>query len=457
MTQPAASAACEDGAYEVNFDGLVGPTHHYGGLGLGNLASQRHRHALSNPRAAALEGLAKMRLMLELGVPQGVLPPQERPLVPVLRRLGFTGSDAAVLARAARDAPDLLAACASTSSMWAANAATVSPACDTADGRLHLTPANLVSQLHRALETPATTAALRKIFAAQQHFVVHDPLPAALQLADEGAANHTRLAPAHGRPGIEVFVHGRAGEQAGVGPGGGRFPARQALAASEAVARLHGLAPARTVHLRQSAAALDAGVFHNDVIAVGNEHVWLVHEEAYADGAAAVEAVRRCYAAACGPDGEKLTVIEVPSAEVSLAVAVETYLFNSQLVTLPAAGGRAGGMALVCPAECREHSATSRWLDRLVAADNSVVAVHPVDVRQSMANGGGPACLRLRVVLTREELAALAPGVLVTAERLDALEAWVKRHYRDRLEVADLADPALLEESRRALAELPLQ
>lgn len=377
--------------------------------------------------------------------------------MPVLRRLGFTGSDAAVLARAARDAPELLAACASTSSMWAANAATVSPAFDTADGRLHLTPANLVSQLHRALETPATTAVLRKIFAAERHFVVHDPLPAALQLADEGAANHTRLAPAHGRTGIEVFVHGRAGDGL---PAGGRFPARQTLAASEAVARLHGLVPERTVHLRQSAAALDAGVFHNDVIAVGNEHVWLVHEEAYAEGPAAVGAVRRCYAAACGPDDETLTVIEVPSAEVSLATAVETYLFNSQLVTLPAAvgqGGRAWGMALICPAECREDPATSRWLDRLVAADNSVVAVYPVDVRQSMANGGGPACLRLRVVLTREQLESLPPGVLVTAERLDALEAWVRRHYRDRLEVTDLADPALLEESRRALAELPLQ
>jgi succinylarginine dihydrolase len=453
MTQRVASDACE-----VNIDGLVGPTHHYGGLGLGNLASQRHRHAVSNPRAAALEGLAKMRLLHELGIRQAVLPPQERPLLPALRRLGFTGSDAAVLAAVARDAPELLAACASTSSMWAANAATVSPAFDTADGRLHLTPANLVSQLHRALETPATTAVLRRIFAAEQHFVVHDPLPASLPLADEGAANHTRLAPAHGRAGIEVFVHGRAGEQTGAASGGGRFPARQALAASAAVARLHGLDPARTVHLRQSAAALDAGVFHNDVIAVGNEHVWLVHEEAYADGPAALEAVRRCYAAASGPD-EPLTVIEVPSAEVSLAVAVETYLFNSQLVTLPAAGGqarRSGDMALICPAECREHPATSRWLDRLIAADNSVIAVHPVDVRQSMANGGGPACLRLRVVLTREELAALAPGVLVTAERLDALEAWVRRHYRDRLEVADLADPALLDESRRALAELPL-
>jgi len=430
-------------AFEVNFDGLVGPTHHYAGLGLGNLASEEHRHEPSDPRGAALEGLAKMRLLHELGVPQGVLPPQERPLVPVLRELGFSGNDAAVLARAAREAPDLLAAASSTSSMWAANAATVSPSADTADGRVHLTPANLVSQFHRSLEVPATTAVLRQVFADPERFVVHDPLPAALALADEGAANHTRLAPAHGEPGLELFVFGRAGDTSP----GGRFPARQALAASQAVARRHGLSPDRTLFLRQSPAAIDAGVFHNDVIAVGNEGLLFVHEQALADGPTARAAIRAAFAAACG--GAELLLIEVPANEVPLDVAVATYLFNSQLVTLPS-----GGMAVVCPAECREHPATSRWLDRLLAGDNPVVAVHPVAVRQSMKNGGGPACLRLRVVLTADELAAVHPGVLVTPGLLADLEAWVRRHYRDRLTVADLADPQLLAESRAALAEL---
>jgi len=337
-----------------------------------------------------------------------------------------------------------LAAASSTSSMWAANAATVSPSADTADGRVHFTPANLVSQFHRSLEVPATTAVLRQVFADPGRFVVHDPLPAALALADEGAANHARLAPAHGEPGLELFVFGRAGDTAP----GGRFPARQALAASQAVARRHGLAPAGTLLLRQSPAAIDTGVFHNDVIAVGNEGLLFVHEQAYAAGPAAVAAIRDRWAAA-GHDPAELVVIEVPAAEVPLDVAVATYLFNSQLVTLPA-----GGMAVICPAECREHPATSRWLDRLVAGDNPVVAVHPVAVRQSMKNGGGPACLRLRVVLTAAELAAVHPGVLVTPGLLADLEAWVRRHYRDRLSVADLADPELLAESRAALAEL---
>ena len=435
-------AAMKPAALELNLDGLVGPTHHYGGLGLGNIASLRHRHDVSNPRAAALEGIAKMRLMVSLGIPQAVIPPQERPLVSALRRLGFAGDDARVLADAARTAPELLSAVSSTSSMWAANAATVTPAADSPDGRVHLTPANLVSQFHRSLEVPATATVLDRIFADRARFTLHAPLPAALPFADEGAANQLRLCPTHGDRGLEVFVFGREAE---IRPGG-RYAARQSLAASQAVARLHGLAADQTLFLRQSDAAIDAGVFHNDVIAVANENVLLVHERAYADGPAALDALRDAYTLACGAG---LVVIEVPEREVSLADAVDTYLFNSQLVTLPA-----GGMALVCPAECREHAATSRWLDSLAAAGGPITAVHPIDVRQSMQNGGGPACLRLRVVLTPAELAAVHPGVLATPARLDALEAWVRRHYRDRLTVADLADPALVTESRQALDEL---
>lgn len=228
----------DSNAIELNLDGLVGPTHHYGGLGIGNLASQQHRHEASNPRAAALECIAKMRLLVDLGIPQAVLPPQERPLVHALRQVGFSGNDGCVLAKAARDATDLLSAATSTSSMWAANAATVSPATDTADGRLHLTPANLISQWHRSLETPQTAAFLQQIFADPDHFVHHAPLPAALAFADEGAANHLRLAPTHAATGIELFVYGRNTSLRA----SSQLPARQSLAASQSVARLHGLA-----------------------------------------------------------------------------------------------------------------------------------------------------------------------------------------------------------------------
>ncbi len=429
-------------AVELNLDGLVGPTHHYGGLGLGNLASQRHRHEVSNPQAAALEGISKMRLLVALGVPQAVLPPQERPRLPALRRLGFGGTDAEMVAAAARQAPGLLSAVSSSSAMWAANAATVSPAADTSDGRVHLTPANLVSQFHRSLEPVATAAALRRIFPDQARFTIHQPLPASCELADEGAANHLRLAPRHAAAGLEVFVFGRDA----AGASGGRYPARQSLAAAQTVARLHGLPAERTLFLRQSEAAIAAGVFHNDVIAVANENLLLVHERAYAEGPASLADLRRAYHACCG---DELEVIEVPERAILLAEAVSTYLFNSQLVTLPT-----GGMALIYPAECCEQPAVDRWIEELVIGDNSVTAAYPVAVRQSMRNGGGPACLRLRVVLSEAELASVHPGVIATPKLLDVLEAWVRRHYRDRLAVADLADPALLDESRRALDEL---
>ncbi len=87
-------------AIEVNFDGIVGPTHNYAGLAHGNLASQKFKKTVSNPRAAALEGLAKMKKLAELGVMQAVLPPQDRPAISVLRGLGLSGSDAAVLEKA---------------------------------------------------------------------------------------------------------------------------------------------------------------------------------------------------------------------------------------------------------------------------------------------------------------------------------------------------------------------
>src|SRR5215475_8689569 len=111
-------------AREINFDGLVGPTHHYAGLSSGNLASEGHAGEVSNPRAAALQGLEKMRFVAGLGVGQAILPPQPRPDIGLLRRLGFEGTDGAVLARARRSAPELLSAASSASAMWVANAAT---------------------------------------------------------------------------------------------------------------------------------------------------------------------------------------------------------------------------------------------------------------------------------------------------------------------------------------------
>ncbi|GAB4265292.1 MAG: N-succinylarginine dihydrolase [Deferrisomatales bacterium] len=431
-------------AREVNFDGIVGPTHSYAGLSYGNLASMTHRGAVANPRAAALQGLRKMKLLADLGLVQGVLPPQERPHVETLRALGFAGTDAQVLARAAREAPKLLAACSSASSMWAANAATVCPSADSADGRVHFTPANLVTQFHRSLEAPVTARLLQTIFSDPTRFAHHPPLPAGLLFSDEGAANHMRLCPAHGSPGVQVFVYGRSGFGGGAA-GPAVFPARQTLEAAQALARRHGLAPDAAVCLRQRPEAIDAGVFHNDVVAVANEDVLFCHEEAYAEP----DALERLAEVFQARTGRPLTVLRVEGRRVPLPAAVASYLFNSQLVSLPG-----GGMALIAPAECLEDGAVREVIEELVAGDSPLRQVHYVDVRQSMQNGGGPACLRLRVVLTPEELGAVGPRVLLDEALYAELVDWVGRRYRDRLTPSELADPQLLEESRAALDEL---
>jgi succinylarginine dihydrolase len=426
----------------MNFDGLPGPTHNYAGLARGNLAAERNALQVANPREAALQGLAKMRALAARGVAQAVLPPQERPDVHALRTLGFAGSDAEVILRAGRDAPEVFAACCSAASMWVANAATVSASADCGDGRMHLTPANLVTYFHRSIEVATTTRVLRAIFADNARFHVHDPLPAAPQFGDEGAANHTRFAAGPEASAVDWFVYGRRAFGGGQAPA--RYPARQTREASEAIARRHGLDPSRVVYTQQRPDTIDAGVFHNDVIAVGEGTFLFCHERAFVDQPAALEAL----AAAVGPQFESIVV---RSEELPVADAVATYLFNSQL--LERGDGR---FVLVAPAECIAHRPTAQLLERLVATGSPIAEVLPFDLRQSMHNGGGPACLRLRVPVTLAERAALRCNVAFDAALDAALDAWIRRHYRDRLAPPDLRDPALLDETRRALDELTL-
>ncbi len=424
---------------EANLDGLVGPTHNYAGLSPGNLASQINFGAASNPRAAALQGLAKMKRLAGMGLPQFVLPPQLRPDLGFLRSLGFTGSDAQVNEAAWKTAPELAGAAWSASAMWAANAATVTPSADGADGRLHFTPANLLTNLHRSLEPSHTAAALHRIFSDPARFAVHDPLPAQPHFADEGAANHVRLCARHDAPGINLFVYGRTAYEAWAG----RFPARQTREAFEAVARRHGAH--RPVHLRQNPAAIAAGAFHNDVVCVGALDCLFYHEAAFEDPAAMQAQVRRVAQGLFEPQ-----FLEISEAELSLADAISSYLFNSMLVQAP---GEAR-LTLIAPIDVAEHPQARAVAERLADSNGPIGRVEYVDVRESMRNGGGPACLRLRVVMTPDELAAAS-----SAHRLDdrlhaRLSDWITRRYRDRLTPAGLADPALIEESRAAMEEL---
>jgi len=428
-------------AVEANFDGLVGPTHNYAGLSWGNVASQSNVNAVANPKEAALQGLAKMKRLADRGYVQGVLPPHERPHIPTLRALGFEGNDRQVLEQAAKADPAILAAVSSASAMWTANAATVSPSADTADHRVHFTPANLSAKFHRSIEHSVTGRALKAIFTDESYFAHHHALPSVSHFGDEGAANHTRLCSRHGEPGVELFVYGQTAFNPSA-PAPAKFPARQTREASQAIARLHGLTDRHAVFAQQNPPVIDAGVFHNDVIAVGNGNTLFYHEQAFLDEESVLADIRERLT------GAQLEAIRVSSEDVPLEDAVASYLFNSQLLNTP------DGMLLAVPGECRENVTVSRYLDDLLKTDNAITAVEVFDVKQSMRNGGGPACLRLRVVLTDDELHAMNRGVILTDALYERLIIWVEAHYRDQLTQQDLADPMLLEESRKALDEL---
>ena len=430
-------------AVEVNFDGLIGPSHNYGGLSDGNLASARNAGDVSNPREAAVQGLEKMRTLVRAGLVQGVLPPLARPSFDLLAAAGFSGTDAQMIEAAARTSPRLLKAAYSASSMWTANAATVSPSADTGDGRLHFTPANLSTMLHRSLEHPDTTATLISIFPGEDRFAVHGALPAHADFADEGAANHVRLCAEHGAPGVELFVYGRDTGESAAG-----FPARQTRLASESIARSHELDGARAVFARQSRRAIEAGAFHNDVVCVGALDTLFFHEHAFEDTAGTLAALRRA------AEGRfDLKPVMVPDSEVPLADAISSYLFNSQLLQFP----DEDRLVLIAPGETQDTASTRAYCERLVRANGPIGRVQFVDVRQSMRNGGGPACLRLRVVMTEDELASCHQGVILDEELIDDLQACVRSTYRDRLAPADLADPKFADEcriAREALLEI---
>lgn len=428
-------------ANEANFDGLVGPTHNYGGLSFGNLASARNEGLVSRPREAALQGLAKMKWLADEGLVQGVLPPHERPYMPLIRAAGFGGSEEDAIAACWREEPGLAKACYSASAMWAANAATISPSADTLDGRVHFTPANLSTMLHRSIEGEQTAKALRAAFPDPAHFMVHDPLPMHSDFADEGAANHVRLCADHGEAGVELFVHGRDHESKALS----EFPARQTLRSQIAMVRRHGLADQNVVLARQSDAAIAAGAFHNDVVCVGARNTLFFHEFAFADTDQVRADISRAAIGRFDP-----IFVEVSNTEVPIADAITSYLFNSMLIAWPGEDR----LVLLAPIECEETPSVARYCEHLVAGNGPIGRVKFVDVRQSMRNGGGPACLRLRVVLNDAEVEATNPAMLINDQSYRQLVQWVETHYREALAPEDLVDPALWRESRTALDEL---
>lgn len=413
-------------ATEVNFDGLIGPSHNYGGMSTGNLASTHNAGDISNPREAALQGLEKMRYLARAGLMQGVLPPLPRPNMDILVSAGFGGSDQQILEAASKSAPRLLKAAYSASSMWAANAATVSPSADTEDGRLHLSAANLSTMFHRSIEHPDTVATLFSIFEDPEVFGVHEALPMHASFSDEGAANHVRLCAEHGSEGVELFVYGRVQDEMET-----RFPARQTRLASEGIARRHGINPLRSVFAKQSATAIEAGAFHNDVVCVGTRDTLFFHEHAFEDTSGVLDSLNR------SAEGLfEMNPVMVPDADVPIEDAIKSYLFNSQLLVWPGEDR----LVLLAPMEVQETPSTNAYCKSLVAGNGPIGRVEFIDVRQSMRNGGGPACLRLRVVMTEYELEKVHQPCLINDSAIDTLAEIVSNTYRDRVVPSDLVD-----------------
>ena len=435
-------------SFEANFDGLVGPTHNYAGLSEGNVASKLSANDISSPKSAALQGIAKMKALHDMGMTQGVFAPQERPDILSLRRLGFSGTDANVLEQAHKGAPNVLSACFSASSMWTANSSTVSPSGDTTDGKVHFTPANLTNKFHRSLEPEITGNILKAVFNDDKHFNHHLHLNENDHFGDDGAANHTRLCNNYGEQGIEIFTFGKYAFN-NAKPIPKKFPARQTLEASQAVARLHGLRDDNVVYVQQNPDVIDQGVFHNDVISVGNQNVMFYHEQAFLNTDAFLNELNTKFAAIGSDD---LHCIKVATEEVSLDDCVKTYLFNTQIITL-----NDGTMAIIAPMHCHDNPRVKAYLDRLVTSNTPIKQVKYFDVNESMKNGGGPACLRLRVAMTETELAAVNQHCIMSDALYGNLETWINKHYRDQLSFDDLRDPNLLVESRTALDEYHFQ
>lgn len=429
---------------EVNFCCLVGPTHHFGGLSFGNLASTKNKARIANPKKAALQGLSKMKFLTDLGFKQAVLPPHERPHLKSLKNMGFAGPDHVIIREAQKNFPQIFSSLCSSSSMWAANAATVSPSIDAKDDFVHISPANLITMFHRSIEHEFTHRVLKLIFANEQYFQVHQALPMHDLFSDEGAANHNRLCPNHSQKGLQIFVYGK--DFTNQLPKPTVFPARQSKIANEVLAFRHHIDPNYFLNIAQNPLAIDKGAFHNDVVAVANENVLLCHEMAFFKQSETLNTIRKRYQMLYQ---NSPIIIEINNKDLPIEEAISSYLFNSQLLTKPD-----GKMLLFSPMECQVNSLPHAVMNRIVAENNPISEVIYFDVSESMANGGGPACLRLRVPLTQAQLAMVKPTVLISDQLLFALEQAINKYYVDELTNEHFLDKKFIDNTRYALDEI---
>jgi len=409
--------------YDVTIDMLVGPTYLHGGLSYGNIASVVNRSKISHPKKAALQGLEKMKCLHDLGLSQLVFPPYPRPDYGFLQMLGFSGSKKQILEKAYQTNRQHLYQATSSAMMWMANAATITPSQDSHDNKVHITIANLASHAHRGLEAYDSYKLFKHVFSDEDFFTVHPPLPSFYEYFDEGAANHTRFYLPKTKQGIHLFVWGRSMRHH---DGAKRFPARQTLEAQEAITRLHRLDQNLVLFCQQNPKAIDSGVFHNDVIATGHNDLFFVHEEAFVNTAEVINALKKK-----GP----IQVCCIPKKMLSLSEAVATYLFNSQIVC------RDGATVLIASQEVKKSSGCQKALEKLKSF--GIDDVIYLNLSESMKNGGGAACLRLRLVVNDQEWQKIRPTVIFTDSLYFELTECVERCYPENLRIQELCDPKM--------------
>lgn len=430
--------------FEVNFDGIVGPTHNYAGLSFGNRASIENKQDVSFPKKAALQGLLKMKSLSDLGYPQAVLPPHPRPYEPLFRRLGFSKSEVTnEMSKIAQSENFLFVSGMSASAMWTANACTTAASCDSTNSRLNFCSANLTSKLHRSIEAEFTSKILSRIFEDSELFYHSNPVPGVSALGDEGAANHTRFSDSEFKNSIHLFVYGTSADSKEVPL---RFPARQTAEASRSVARLLKLDFKDCLFIQQSPLAIDAGVFHNDVIAVGHQNFLFAYQDAFLNQEEVIQQIRMEFERR----NLEFLYLEVLREELSIEDCVSSYLFNSQLLKR-----ERGGFLILTPSECQENPRVKSYLDGLLQkSDSPIREWMSFDLRESMKNGGGPACLRNRIVLNEREKAAVRARVFLDQQLYENLGNWIEDFYVDELDFNKLQSKEFIEQSKKALLTL---
>jgi succinylarginine dihydrolase len=418
--------------FEVNFDGIPGPTHLFAGLSKGNIASQINSGKISSPKKAALQSLEKINTIYRLGIKQAIVPPHRKPNITPLSVYGFQGSLQEQLKQAHDTDPKLFAGLYSSSNMWTANAATVSPSPDTQSGKLQLTIANLKSNFHRSLESFKTYDIFRKIFSSVL-ISVHSPLPGLSP--DEGAANHLRFCEDYGQEGLEVFVFSFGVKEEL--PRTKLFDPRQSREASLEVIRKHEIKHSLTIF--QNPEAIDAGVFHNDVISTGNKNFFFYHEKSFFKNSETIQNISNEYKKITNKD---LILLEVKEKELSLNNAVSSYLFNSQILSPE---GKEG-MILFAPKECERFEKVRKYINKIILDPaNPLTEVIYFDLNESMQNGGGPACLRLRIVMNEAQLKDINQSLMFNDALYKKLKQLIEENYPDELKLEDLTKPEIVE------------